>query len=687
MKKVLKLSLLAALGLSVFSIGTKAAAPVEAASFYDANILKQGIPSGYYDGLDLNQSASDFKDDLYDIISANYVQHSYKTNNTVLKYTDPDKSNNGNIICFYTGRSLATGSWNKEHVWAKSHGFPESGYSSSEPYSDAHHLRPTLNAINSSRGNSDFGEVSSGSTDGYGNTWTSSLFEPRDEVKGDVARIMFYMAVRYGAKTKFNLQLVDSYPTSGSTLNGKFGNLQTLLKWHYNDPVSNDEIYRNNVIYTSYQKNRNPFIDHPEYVDIAFPNSYSQTEADQTKVNAVIDLINQLPDTVTLDDEAQIVACDNAYQALTTKEKQLVTNYSTLSQALATLNSLKNQSGSGEGTGTGSGTGTGTGTGTGSGSTGSATATEAFTADFANINGITAAYTKGVSATLDGRSYYFSYAYKSGSDVRLGYNKETVLDSKYNPTSNSNVDGAALELQFDVENASSITFTNNGSYGTITGWYILFSQNNFSSFEVIGQGNSFADNMSGSLSSPKTGRFALVIVGSKPRLQLGKVAVFTAENATPSANLETSTVSTSLGIDYTCKNGQYTVTKKNLIFTAYLNAKVVENADYYMIYTKKANLQGSISETYTSGTVAALANSIGGTVTKLDFANSTKAKVSFEANVSDLYTAVIVCEYEGQIIGFSNETTYSIENAINYYLDNNIITDAVQLAVLKSLLS
>ena len=159
-------------------------------------------------------------------------------------------------------------------MWAKSHGFPNESY---EPYCDAHHLRPSPTKINSTRSNKDFGEVPNATPDAYGNKTNNDLFEPRDEVKGDIARMMFYMETRYGSNTKYNLKLVNSQTTSASDLNGRFGNLETLIKWHYEDPVSKEEIYRNNVIFDNYQHNRNPYIDHPEYVDIVFPNKYADT--------------------------------------------------------------------------------------------------------------------------------------------------------------------------------------------------------------------------------------------------------------------------------------------------------------------------------------------------------------------------------------------------------------------------
>jgi len=88
-------------------------------------------------------------------------------------------------------------------------------------------------------------------------------WEPPDRVKGDVARMMFYMAVRYeGDNDTYDLELLNKTGTYGP----KFGKLSTLLQWHELDPVDEREQHRNEVIY-SYQHNRNPFIDHPEFVE------------------------------------------------------------------------------------------------------------------------------------------------------------------------------------------------------------------------------------------------------------------------------------------------------------------------------------------------------------------------------------------------------------------------------------
>ena len=245
-----------------------------ASNFFDEKYYNEVAPEGYYKRVNLNDDSEVIKETLGQIISANYVKHSYKDNNTVLKYTDPDPKGSGKAICIYSGRALESGAWNKEHVWAKSHGFPQESY---EPYCDAHHLRPSTTKINSTRSNKDFGEVPNATPDAYGNKTNNVLFEPRDEVKGDIARMMFYMETRYGSNTKYNLKLVNSQTTSASDLNGRFGNLETLIKWHYEDPVSKEEIYRNNVIFDNYQHNRNPYIDHPEYVDYVYPSKYAGT--------------------------------------------------------------------------------------------------------------------------------------------------------------------------------------------------------------------------------------------------------------------------------------------------------------------------------------------------------------------------------------------------------------------------
>ena len=90
---------------------------------------------------------------------------------------------------------------------------------------------------------------------------------PLPEEKGDLARAMFYMAVRYeGGEATPDLELSDT-PNAGAN---RFGKLSDLLRWHREDPVNDEERRRNHLVYTDYQYNRNPFIDDPDYAEMVF---------------------------------------------------------------------------------------------------------------------------------------------------------------------------------------------------------------------------------------------------------------------------------------------------------------------------------------------------------------------------------------------------------------------------------
>ena len=202
---------------------------------------------------------------LHDIIDDN-TRLSYDAVWTALKDTDQDPNNTSNVIELYTGRSIAksnngggTGQWNREHVFAQSRG----GFTTSAgPGTDLHHLRPEDVTVNSTRGNKDFDNGGS-SVSGCSDCWTDSdSFEPRDAVKGDVARMLFYMAVRYEGGDGFNN--LELSTVSGSAV-PRIGDLDILLAWSAGDPVDAFEMRRNDRIHSTWQGNRNPFIDHPEW--------------------------------------------------------------------------------------------------------------------------------------------------------------------------------------------------------------------------------------------------------------------------------------------------------------------------------------------------------------------------------------------------------------------------------------
>ena len=241
------------------------------------NILYSEIPTGYYNSAN-GLSGNSLQNALHEIIN-DHTKYPYTSSNTdvwdVLKDVDEDPSNSSNVILLYTGRSQAktensgesstagSNRWNREHVWSKSHGFPSE---SDTAYTDIHHLRPADESVNSSRGNKDFDNGGTAHSEATDCNSDSDSWEPRDAVKGDVARMMFYMEVRYdpGVHTDgstYDLELVDNTGTSGAT----FGKLSTLITWHSNDPVDNAERTRNDEVY-SYQGNRNPFVDYPEFV-------------------------------------------------------------------------------------------------------------------------------------------------------------------------------------------------------------------------------------------------------------------------------------------------------------------------------------------------------------------------------------------------------------------------------------
>jgi endonuclease I/endonuclease/exonuclease/phosphatase family metal-dependent hydrolase len=181
---------------------------------------------------------------LHEIAERGHSRLSYAEVWGALDFTDEDPDNPENVILLYTGRShpkpdkVSTAlnpdhnddSWNREHVWPKSHGFPSAGQLA---HTDIHHLRPADVTCNSDRGSLDFDESDFERPDCA--SWRDAdSFEPRDAVKGDVARMLFYMDVRYaGADGVPDLALIDEDSNRGPLL----GHLCTLLAWNEADPV------------------------------------------------------------------------------------------------------------------------------------------------------------------------------------------------------------------------------------------------------------------------------------------------------------------------------------------------------------------------------------------------------------------------------------------------------------------
>ena len=217
---------------------------------YEVTILCSGQEdnsSDYYASVS-NLSGNALKSSLRTLLTDTHkYQTSYGDCKVYLQETDVDPNDPTKVILFYTGNSVngtwdSGKTWNREHVWAQSLSwFDDTSESDRGAGADLHHIRPCDPGVNSSRGNLLFGE-----SNGYFNPNIYGV-----DYRGDVARIIFYLMVRYSDSDGYDWNsIAESY--------------DVLIKWHLADEVDSFEISRNDKIY-SIQGNRNPFIDHPEY--------------------------------------------------------------------------------------------------------------------------------------------------------------------------------------------------------------------------------------------------------------------------------------------------------------------------------------------------------------------------------------------------------------------------------------
>ncbi|MEU5209863.1 endonuclease [Streptomyces sp. NPDC020742] len=231
-----------------------------AAGSYDDTYYKDAV----------GKTGQELKGALHRIISSTQTgKLTYSEVWDALKNTDEDPANSANVLLLYSGTSRSKNAagdspddWNREHVWAKSHG--DFG-TATGPGTDLHHLRPADVSVNSTRGNKDFDNGGTEVEEAPGNRTDDDSFEPRDADKGDVARMVLYMAVRYDGDDGFPDLEPDDAVDNGSK--PAIGRLSVLKEWNRQDPPSAVEQHRNQVIFDKYQHNRNPFIDHPEWVD------------------------------------------------------------------------------------------------------------------------------------------------------------------------------------------------------------------------------------------------------------------------------------------------------------------------------------------------------------------------------------------------------------------------------------
>jgi len=237
---------------------------------------QSGNPAAYYNGFNFNQTGMALKEALAIKITQTHTHFlTYQQAEDAIKVVDVDPTDNNNVFLVYGFSSTicpadvtdhkdhrkrykyddGTGAcnWNREHTFAKSLGDPDLG--NDGPGSDAHHIRASDVDRNSDRASRKFAA-------GSGNSGiTGAYWYPGDEWKGDIARMMMYMYLRYGT------QCIPMYVSVG-TVNSIDGNMiNLLLEWNAEDPVSEVEDRRNTYLGNANnaygQGNRNPFIDNP----------------------------------------------------------------------------------------------------------------------------------------------------------------------------------------------------------------------------------------------------------------------------------------------------------------------------------------------------------------------------------------------------------------------------------------
>ena len=287
-------------------------------------IVISTAPAGYYATLE-GKSGAILKQAVQDIIAnpATVHAHNYGDVETIIKKADQNPSNSNQVWLMYTEvprskldiqeTGINTGKWNREHIYPQSRGGYSDGTASIPDginlwaatdandilagHADAHHIRAEDGPENSSRGNKDYGEYLG--PIGNQGSW-----------RGDVARAVFYMAVRYNA-----LSVVNGNPANSTV--GQLGDLALLLQWNQTDPKDDFEMNRNNYIYT-WQVNRNPFIDYPSLADYIWGTNagqpwFSSLSTDQFTEGQIIMYPNPANDFLVfsgIQNESKVTICN-----------------------------------------------------------------------------------------------------------------------------------------------------------------------------------------------------------------------------------------------------------------------------------------------------------------------------------------------------------------------------------------
>jgi hypothetical protein len=224
------------------------------------------LQAGYYDNL--NTASPSFMNDLHALVNPHQQQfYSYYGNLMIPNFETRDTTLNRRVVtCVYSGEnkiytepfSWSSTGYSREHSYCHSW-MPTNPATNLPEYSDYHHLFPSnLNSANILRSNNPLGEVINQTSSFLAcksgtNSSGQTVFEPRDEHKGNAARAIMYQAICYNS-VDGNDWALPAYQDQ-----------MTLKQWHFQDPPDNWEIARNDYI-ESLQGNRNPFVDSIDYV-------------------------------------------------------------------------------------------------------------------------------------------------------------------------------------------------------------------------------------------------------------------------------------------------------------------------------------------------------------------------------------------------------------------------------------
>ena len=276
--------------------------------FFVASNLFSQAPANYYNGT-AGLTGAALKTKLSQIITTGHIDKSYDNLWNAYLTTDRDKTyeNDNTILDIYSENPTGSDPYNfnagsdecgnysnEGDCYNREHIVPQSLFNEARPMkTDVHFVRATDGKVNGYRSNYPFGIVSTttytsqnGSKLGSSgsNGYNGTVFEPINEFKGDVARMIFYFVTRYENK-------LSTFASGGMLGSSAFPGLQQwqlnqLLAWHAQDPVSQAEILRNNASYT-YQGNRNPYIDNPAYVDLVWGTQTVDTQSPSAPTNLI----------------------------------------------------------------------------------------------------------------------------------------------------------------------------------------------------------------------------------------------------------------------------------------------------------------------------------------------------------------------------------------------------------------